>query len=189
MLSLAAFFIALQVASSGGVEPASKTAAPSPAPAADSDAVFGIFESLCLSGGEAPAGFEPAAWNDFPQALRLMNTYDHDGTFLRRANPATYVARTQGAGHLSPGLEKRCSVAAQGMETAGIVERLRKRAQAEETSNIGAAGTSMTLIAGSGGVFDVTHTEEGWVILRSMEILIPADMVPRRYLKRKRKGN
>ncbi len=158
--------------------------APAPASAVDPDAVFGIFEQVCLSDGGTPPGFEPAAWSDFPEALRLMNTYDHGGSFFRRASPATYIARTRGPGHMGPGVETRCGVAAQGVETAGMVERLKKRAQAEKTSDVGAAGTVTTLVFGRGGAFTVTRSE-GWVIVRSMGMLIPADSVPRRYRKRR----
>lgn len=169
----------------GAQPPAADAPVSTPAPAADADAVMGIFESVCLSDGEAPAGFETAAWSDFPEALRLMNTYDHGGTFLRRASPATYIARTQGPGHLMPGIETRCGVAAQGIETAEIVERLRKSAQAEKTSELAVAGASATMISGKGGAFTVMRVAENWVIVRSMDTLIRADSIPRRYRKRK----
>lgn len=165
--------------------PAADAPAPMPAAAADAEAVMGIFESVCLSDGKAPAGFETAAWSDFPEPLRLMNTYDHGGAFFRRASPATYIARTEGPGHMMPGIETRCGVAAQGIETAGIVERLRKRAQAEKASDLAIAGAATTMIFGRGGAFTVTRVDEGWVIVRSMGIMIRADAVPRRYRKRK----
>lgn len=172
------------------VQPPADAAAPSdPAavrPALAADAVMEIFESVCLSGGKAPAGFETASWSDFPEALRLMNTYDHGGAFFRRTGPTIYIARTQGAGHLMAGIETRCGVAAQGVETAGIVETLRKRAQAENTAEVGAAtGNPSTVIFGKGGAFTVTRAPENWVIVRSMGMMIPADSVPRRYRKRK----
>lgn len=164
--------------------PAARSAAA--ADPADAAVVMEIFESVCLSGGKAPAGFETAAWSDFPEALRLMNTYDHDGAFFRRAGPTIYVARTRGAGHLMPGIETRCGVAAQGVETAGIVETLRKRAQADRTAEIGAAtGNPSIAIIGKGGAFTVTRAPDNWVIVRSMGLMIPADSVPRRYRKRK----
>lgn len=165
-------------------DPAAARPAAAAAPA-DAASVLEIFESVCLSGRKAPAGFETAAWSDFPEALRLMNTYDHGGAFFRRTGPTIYVARTQGAGHLMPGIETRCGVAAQGIETPGIVEALRKRAQADNTAEIGAAtGNPSTAIIGKGGAFTVTRAPENWVIVRSMGMMIPADSVPRRYRKR-----
>lgn len=179
-MALAPLFAALLLT---GAQP---PAADGPAPtAADADAVMGMFESVCLSNGKAPAGFETVAWSDFPEALRLMNTYDHGGTFLRRASPATYIARTEGPGHMTPGLETRCGVAAQGLETAGIVERLRKSAQVEKTSEMAVAEVAMTLIVGKGGAFTVTKAAENWVIVRRMDMMIPAGSIPRRYRKRK----
>jgi hypothetical protein len=170
--------------------PAADAAASSPearpAGAADADEVMDIFESVCLRGGKVPAGFEAAAWSDFPEALRLMNTYDHGGTFFRRASPAAYIARTQGAGHMTPGIETRCSFASQGLEPSEMVERLKIRAKAETVSEVGASsGNPTTLIFGKGGPFTVTRTGGDWVIVRSMGFLIPADSVPRRYRKRK----
>jgi hypothetical protein len=169
-----------------GSQPA---AAPAPAPAADpagADSVMEIFESVCLSNGKTPAGFAEAAWSDFPEALRLMNTYDHGGSFFRRSSPATYIARTQGAGHLAPGIETRCGVAAQGIDTTAIVERLQKLAQAERTGEVGAStGNPTTVIFGKGGAFTVTRPGDNWVIVRSMGMMIPADAVHRRFRKRK----
>jgi hypothetical protein len=154
--------------------------------AVDSEAVYAIFESVCLSGGEIPAGFEAVAWSDFPQAVRLLNTYGYSGAFFSRADPEAWIARTQGGAHMPLGVERRCGIAARGIETAGIVERLIRRAKADGTSEIGGGPMAMTLIAGRDGVFDVTRAEDGWVIVRSMEFLIRADLVPRRYRKGKR---
>lgn len=157
-----------------------------PAGSVDAASVLGIFESVCLSGGKAPAGFEAAVWTDFPKALVLMNTYGHGGTFFRRASPATYIARTQGAGHMTRGIETRCGVAAQGLDTAAMIERLKKRAQAEKSSEVGAStGNPTTVILGKGGAFTITRADENWVIVRSMGFLIPADSVSRRHRKRK----
>lgn len=172
-----------------GAQPAAADApepVPAPSPAAGADLVMEIFEDVCLSGGKGPAGFESAAWSDFPEALALMNTYDHGGTFHRRSNPAIYIVRTQGPGHMMPGIETRCGVAAQGIETAGIVERLKTRAGADRTSEIGAStGNPSTVVIGKGGAFTVTRAAENWVIVRSMGLMIPADAVTRRYRKRK----
>jgi hypothetical protein len=164
---------------------ASTPPAAAPAAAADADSIFVIFESVCLSYGETPAGFEAAAWSDFPPAVRLLNTYGHSGTFFRRADPETWMTRTSGEGHMMPGMETRCGIAARGIEKAAIVDRLRKRARAEESRQIG--GGAMTLIVGPGGIFDVTEADDGWVIVRTMEILIRVDPVAGR--KRKRKGD
>lgn len=188
-LRLAAPIALAIMAGSAAAQPApADTLAPTiPATSpADADSIFAIFESVCLSGGETPAGFETAAWSDFPPATRLLNTYGYQGTFLRRAEPETWIARTQAGAHMPLGVERRCGIAARGIETAGIVERLTRRAKADGTSEIGGGPLAMTLIAGRDGVFDVTRAEDGWVIVRSMEFLIRADMVPRRYRKGKR---
>jgi hypothetical protein len=182
--SIALLLAAAQPAAGGA--PASASAAVPTADAAGADAVMRIFESVCLSNDKAPAGFETAAWSDFPEALRLMNTYDHDGTFFRRSDRTIYIARTRGAGHLMPGVETRCGVAAQALETAGMIEALKKRAQAERTAEVGAATANpSTVIFGRGGAFTVTRAAENWVIVRSMGMMIPADAVSRRYRKRK----
>ena len=157
----------------------------STAPVADTDSIFAIFESVCISGGEIPAGFGTAAWGDFPQAVRLLNTYGYSGTFFRRADPEAWIARTRNEGPM--GIETKCGIAARGLETETIIERLKKRARAEVTSRIGGDARAMTLIAGRGGIFDVTRAEDGWVIVRASEILIRADSVPSRYRKRKGK--
>jgi len=164
--------------------PASASATAPPA-AVDADSLMAIFESVCLSSGNVPSGFETVAWSDFPEPLRLMNTYDHGGTFFRRSNPATYIARTSGPGHMAPGVETRCGVAAQGIETAGIIKRLKDRAQAEKAIELGTGGLKSTMIVGRGGAFTVARFEENWVIVRSMGIMIAVDAVPRRYRKRK----
>jgi len=153
-------------------------AAAQPAPAAAEATVLELFERICLSGGEAPAGFERAAWSDFPAPLRLMNTYDHDGTFLRNAGPPTvYVAQTRGAAHMGPGLETRCGVAAQGIQTEAIVARLSERARARPARPLEMGGVSTTMIIGESGAFTVTRVEDDWVIVRSLGIMIPAEML------------
>ena len=169
-----------------GVQPPATDAPASapPAAAADAESLMGIFESLCLSNGSVPAGFEAAAWSDFPEPLRLMNTYGHGGTFYRRSDPAIYIARTEGPGHLAPGVETRCGVAARGIETSGIVERLKARAQADKAADLGMGPIKTTMIFGKGGAFTVTRVEDDWVIVRSMGIMIAIDPA-RRSRKRK----
>jgi hypothetical protein len=179
-LLLALLAAAAQPAAAGAQAPA--VAAP-PASTADTDAAFALFESICLSGGEPPAGFETAAWTDFPPAVRLLNTYGYSGTFFRRADPETWVARTRTESAM--GIETKCGIAARGIETETVIERLKKRAKAQAPTRIG--GGAMTLIVGQGGIFDVTGAEDGWVIVRTSEILVRADLVPRRYRKRKGK--
>ena len=162
---------------------AAEPQAPVPVPAVDSEAVYAIFESACLSGGELPAGFTAAAWSDFPTAVRLLNTYGSPGTFSRRSEPETWFARTRAGAHMMTGIETKCGVAVRSLDKAAVVERLVRHAEAEQTSEIG--GGAMTLIIGKKGVFDVTQAEDGWLIVRTTEILIRADSVPSRYRKRK----
>lgn len=164
---------------------AAEPQASAPVQAVDPEAVYAMFESVCLSGNELPAGFETAAWSDFPSAVRLLNTYGSPGTFSRRAEPETWFARTRAEGHMMPGIETKCGIAARGLEKAAMVERLVRRAEADRTSEVG--GGAMTLIIGRKGVFDVTQAEDGWLIVRTTEILIRADSVPARYRKRKGK--
>ena len=152
-------------------------AAAQPPPAAPEATVLELFERICLSGGEAPEGYERVAWSEFPASLRLMNTYDHDGTFLRRVGPpAVYVAQTRGAAHMGPGLETRCGVAAQGIQTDAIVARLAERARAQPARPLEMAGVTVTMVIGEGGAFTVTRVEDDWVIVRSLGIAIPAEM-------------
>jgi hypothetical protein len=164
------------------LEPAAD--APARAAAVDAEALMATFEDVCLSNVSVPTGFETAAWSDFPEPLRLMNTYGHDGTFFRRPDPATYIARTEGPGHMTPGVETRCSVAARGIETAGIVKRLKARARAKKVMDLGTGATTTTMIVGQGGAFTVARAEDDWVIVRSMTILI---QVPLPTLQRKPK--
>ena len=153
-------------------------AAAQPAPPADgsrtdSAAVLALFESICLSGAQAPAGFEPVAWSDFPDALRFMNSYGHGGTFLRSAAPTlTYIAQTRGPGHMSPGIETRCGVAVRGVDIAPIVARLRAVARARPMEPLEMGGTSTTMLIGDGGAFTVTRAEDEWVIVRSLGMMI-----------------
>ena len=170
-----------------GAQPAAaaEPQAPVPVQAVDSEAVFAMFESVCFSGGELPAGFETAVWTDFPAAVRLLNTYGSPGTFSRRPEPETWFARTQAGAHMMPGIETKCGIAVRSLDKAAVVERLVRHAEADTTSEIG--GGAMTLIIGKKGVFDVTQAEDGWLIVRTTEILIRADSVPARYRKRKGK--
>ena len=173
--------LALLAAAQPGVAGAQAPAAVAAPAASAADTAFALFESICLSGGEPSAGFETAAWSDFPPAVRLLNTYGYSGTFFRRADPETWVARTRTESAM--GIETKCGLAARGLETEAVIERLKKRAKAQAPTQIG--GGAMTLIAGDGGIFDVTRAEDGWVIVRASEILIRADLVPSRYRKRK----
>lgn len=161
-------------------------AQPAPDPLAYADEVMEVFESVCLKGGKAPAGFETTAWSEFPEPLKLMNTYDHAGTFLRRSDRSMYIAETRGPGHMMPGIETRCGVAAQGIDKAAIVDRLTKLAQADKSPEVTMGEMKMTMIFGKGGAFTVYDSEDRWVIVRSMGLMIPADSVPRRYRKKKK---
>ena len=158
----------LAVLSLAAAQPAPAEAAP----AVDSDALFQLFERFCLSRGEAPPGFEAVAWSEFPEGLRLMNTYGHAGTFLRSAAPAAiYVAQTRGAAHMNPGIEMRCGVAAQGVNTAPIIERLAAHTRSTPAPPVEMDGTSMTILIGNGGAFTVYRAGD-WAIVRSMDMLI-----------------
>jgi hypothetical protein len=50
---------------------AAEPQAPAPVAAVESEAVYAIFESVCLSGGEIPAGFEAAACLPASCSIRL----------------------------------------------------------------------------------------------------------------------
>ena len=161
-------------------------------PAADPNALLFLFDRVCVRREEAPAGFTAAQWSDFPEALRLMNTYGHGGTFLRSEIPSlTYIARTQGGAHFGPGIETRCGIAGRAFDSdvSIIVSRLAERASVRPAPPVETNGLSMYMLIGDRDAITVYHTEDGWVILRNMGILIPADMVRRRDLRRRRNRN
>jgi len=160
------------------------------ASSADTAALIDLFERVCLTNGDAPAGFAAAQWSDFPAPLRLMNTYGHGGTFLRSEMPSpTYIARTEGSGHMAPGLETRCGVAARGVDVSRILSHLAERTGARPGAAPAAMGdVSMHMLIGDRHAVTVYETQDNWVIVRNMGIMIPANMVRPRDLRRRR-GN
>ena len=147
--------------------------APEPAPAADTAAVVDLFERVCVRGEQAPAGFETVPWSDFPEPLRLLNTYGHGGTFLRSETPSpTYVAKTEGESHMAAGREMRCGVAIRGADAPAIVARLAERTRARAMRPMEMGGTSMTMLMGDRAAYTVYRVEDGWVIVRSLEMTI-----------------
>lgn len=172
--------------------PAAKAeaAAAASAPLADPEQLLALFDRVCTKREEAPDGFSKAQWSDFPPALVLMNTYDHGGTFLRSEGPSeTYIARTEGAGHMAPGRETRCGVAGRVADPAValIVSRLAESSGAKPGPAVETNGISMHMLIGDRDAITVYDAADGWVILRNMGIMIPANMVRKRDLKRKGK--
>jgi hypothetical protein len=186
-MALASQIVALALAAA---QPAPAAATPAPAvPAADAGALIALFERVCMRSEEAQ-GFQAVQWSDFPAPLRLMNTYDHGGTFLKSETPSlTYIARTQGPGHMGPGIEMRCGIAARGADVAPIVSRLAELAGAQASAPLERDGVTMHMLIGRNGAFTVYKTEGDWVIVRSMGIGIPASMVRPRDLRRRGKRN
>ena len=190
-MALASHLIAFALAAA---QPAAATAEPAapaaPAPAADTAALLDLFERVCLRSEAPPAGFARTQWSDFPAPLQLMNTYGHEGTFLRGETPAlTYVASTRGSAHLGPGLETRCGVAARGADVSRIVSHLAERAGAQAVPPVEMDGVSMSMLIGNRGAFTVYETQDNGVIVRSLGILIPAEMVRPRDRRRGGKRN
>jgi hypothetical protein len=159
------------------VQPASQ-ATPSAASVVDGP-FLAAFVGTCMENGSPPAGFEPSAWSDFPEALRLMNTYNHGGTFLRGsiADRTAYVARTRGEAHLNPGIETRCGIALQGASYDHLVTALAARLGVEPVDPIEVNGVRSTMLVSRAGMVTVTSTTDDWIILRNMGIMIA---VPRR---------
>ena len=75
-------------------------------------------------------------------------------------------------------------MAARGIETSGIIKRLKKRAQAEKVLTLGMGATASTMIVGKGGAFTVARSGDDWVIVRSMGIMMA---IPLPSLDRERK--
>ncbi|HYG29466.1 MAG TPA: hypothetical protein VD887_04545 [Allosphingosinicella sp.] len=165
-------------------------AAAQPAPAeaataarADSAALLELFDRVCLRGEDAPAGFAPVEWSAFPEPLRLLNTYDHAGTFLRSEAPTlTYVARTRGPAHMAAGVESRCGAAVRGADTRDVVARLARMTGAQVMPPMATGGMTMTMLMGD-GAFTVYSTEDQWVIVRSLRMMIA---LPQRSERRRR---
>lgn len=167
-------------------QPAAAEAAP--APAADAGALLDLFDRVCMRGEDAPAGFAPVEWSAFPQPLRLMNTYDHGGTFLRSDAPAvTYIARTSGGAHMAQGLEARCGVAVRGADASQVVTRLAERTGAQAMPTMTTGDLSMTMLISDRG-YTVYSTEDRWVIVRSLDMMIalPVQSERRRRGRRER---
>ena len=189
-LALAALQPSTAAAQPAAAEPAAVQAAAAPPAAGDPQHLLALFDRVCVKRNDAPAGFRSAQWSDFPKALVLMNTYDHGGTFLRSETPSeTYIARTQGGGHMAPGLETRCGVAGRlaGADVAGVVSRLAESSGAKVGQPVETSGVSMHMLIGDRDAVTVYQTADDWVIIRNLGILIPANMVKKRDLRRKGK--
>lgn len=192
-MALATHFIILALAAAqpqtGGKEgAAAEPAAPVASAGVDATAaVLDLFERVCGGNEQAPGGFDVVQWSDFPQALVLMNTYGHGGTFLRSATGEAYIARTQGQAHMGPGRETRCAVAARGIDAARIVAHLAERTGAPAVP-LQVEGVSANMLISDRGAFTVYDVADDWVIVRSMGILIPAEML-RQGNRRPRRGD
>ncbi|HEX8655110.1 MAG TPA: hypothetical protein VF693_07805 [Allosphingosinicella sp.] len=184
-MAVASHILALTLAAA---QPAAAEGATA-APAADAAMLLDLFDRVCLRGEDAPAGFAPVQWSEFPEPLRLLNTYDHAGTFLRSDAPTlVYVARTRGPAHMAQGVESRCGVAARGADTREIVSALARRTGAQVMPPMATGGTTMTMLMGE-GAFTVYSTEDRWVIVRSlgMMIALPQQNERRRRGRRERR--
>jgi hypothetical protein len=190
LVALALAAVQPAAAESAAAQPAAvPPAAQAPAPPGDTAALIDLFERVCLANGDAPTGFAAVQWSDFPEPLRLMNTYGHGGTFLRSETPSLiYIARTEGSGHMTPGIETRCGVAARGVDLSQIVSHLAERTGARpNAAPVSLGDVSMHMLIGDRYAVTIYGTQDNWVIVRNMGIMIPADMLRRR--DRRRRGD
>lgn len=165
-------------------QPAAEAAAPAP----DARALLDLFDRVCARGEDAPGGFAAVEWSAFPQPLRLMNTYNHGGTFLRSEAPSvTYVARTRGEAHMGAGLETRCGVAVRGADASQVIALLAERTGARAMPAVTTGDLSMTMLISDRG-YTVYSTEDRWVIVRSLDMMIALPVQSERRRGRRERG-
>ncbi|HEV2817251.1 MAG TPA: hypothetical protein VGW40_08555 [Allosphingosinicella sp.] len=152
-------------------------AAQDPPRSADEE-ILQIYESVCVRGEEAPAGFQPVEWSEFPEALRLMNTYGHEGTFLRREGDGrlVYIARTSGAGHDSVvASERRCGVAIRGASFDRLARAFGRQLRTRPM-RMNMIGHQVIMFPASPlGLLSVNEADEGWIIVRAYDISMRAN--------------
>lgn len=154
-------------------------AAQAPSTPSPDGALVALFDQVCTRNRSAPDGFEAIRWSDVPAPLIFLNTYGHDGTFLRRGQGegAVYIVKTQGAGHMSPGLETRCGIAAHGVDLDRVVVTLASTLNVPQAAPMEMGGMTVVLLMARDGATSISRTSDGWVIVRGLGLMIAA---PRR---------
>jgi hypothetical protein len=152
--------------------------APPPAPSPDG-ALVALFGEVCTRNRRAPEGFGAIQWSDVPAPLIFLNTYGHDGTFLRRGQGegAVYIVKTRGPGHLTPGIETRCGIAAHGVDFDRVVATFASILNVPHAAPMEMGGMTVVLLMARDGATSVSRTSDGWVIVRGLGVMIA---VPRR---------
>ena len=148
------------------------SAAAQDAPRSADAEILQIYNAVCVRGEEAPAGFQPVEWSAFPQALRLMNTYGHEGTFRMRdgGGRTVYIARTTGAGQDSiVAAERRCGVAIRGANFNRLVRAFAQQLRVRPLE-MGMLGHKIAMLQSPPGVLSVSEAEEGWIIVRAYDV-------------------
>jgi hypothetical protein len=169
MIALAALLAAAAPAVAAQAPPAAARSTPSP-----DGALVGLFDQVCTRNRSAPEGFEAIQWSDVPEALIFLNTYGHDGTFLRRGQGegAVYIVRTRGAGHMSPGIETRCGIAAHGVDFDRVVVTLASILNVPHAAPMEMGGMTVVLLMARDGATSISRTSGGWVIVRGLGMMI-----------------
>ena len=153
-------------------------AAAQDAPRSADAEILQIYDNVCVRGEEAPAGFQPVEWSTFPAALRLLNTYGHGGTFLRREGEGriVYIARTSGAGHDSlVASERRCGVAIRGANFDRLARAFGRQLGGRPFGPMNMVGHKVIMFPSSPlGLLSVSEADEGWIIVRVYDMSMRA---------------
>lgn len=140
-------------------------------PSADAE-ILEIYNTVCVRGEEAPAGFRPIEWSAFPPALRLLNTYGHEGLFLLRdgGGRTVYVARTSGPGRDSiAAAEGRCGVAIRGANFDRLARALARQLRVRPLE-MSMLGHKVVILQSPQGALSVNEEEQGWIIVRAYNV-------------------
>ena len=141
-------------------------------PASADAEILQLYQAVCVRGEEAPEGFEPVEWSAFPQALRLLNTYGHEGVFrIRESGGRTvYIARTSGAGHDSfVAAERRCGVAIRGANFDRLARTLARQLRVRPLE-MSMLGHKVVMLELPQGVLSINEADEGWIIVRAYNV-------------------
>jgi hypothetical protein len=134
--------------------------------------VLALYDAVCVRSAEAPAGFQPVEWSSFPAALRLLNTYGHEGAFLRGEvdGRVLYAASTTGPGRdaITSG-ERRCGVAIRGANYSRIVRTLAGQLRVRPME-MNMVGHKVAMLRSPQGVLSVNEADDGWTIVRAYDV-------------------
>jgi hypothetical protein len=147
-------------------------AAAQDAPASADAEILHIYDAVCARGEGAPTGFRPVEWSAFPPALRLLNTYGHEGIFLLRdgGGRTVYVARTSGPGRDSiAAAEGRCGVAIRGANFDRVARTLARQLGVRPLE-MNMLGHKVVILQSPQGALSVNEAEQGWIIVRAYNV-------------------